>query len=48
VGNLEIKIPLGIPRRKWWIILGWILERGEGVVCTGFIWLRVGTIAGRL
>jgi hypothetical protein len=29
------------------IILKWILERWDGVVRTGFIWLRIGT-SGRL
>jgi hypothetical protein len=27
-----------------WIILGWILERYDGVVWTGLVWLRMGTI----
>jgi hypothetical protein len=26
-----------------WIILGWILERWDGVMCTGLVWLRIGT-----
>jgi hypothetical protein len=26
----EKKTPLGSPRRRWWIILRWILERGWG------------------
>jgi hypothetical protein len=26
-----------------WIILGWILERQDGIVCTGLVWLRIGT-----
>jgi hypothetical protein len=26
-----------------WIILGWILERLDGVMWTGFVWLRIGT-----
>jgi hypothetical protein len=39
----EGKRPLGRPRRRWWIILGWILERWDGVICTGLVWLRIGT-----
>jgi hypothetical protein len=30
-----------------WIILKWILQRQDGVVWTGLIWLRIGT-NGRL
>jgi hypothetical protein len=26
-----------------WIILGWILERRDGVMWTGLVWLRKGT-----
>jgi hypothetical protein len=26
-----------------WIILKWILEKKDGVVRTGLIWLRIGT-----
>jgi hypothetical protein len=26
-----------------WIILGWILERWDGVMCRGLVWLRIGT-----
>jgi hypothetical protein len=25
------------------ILLGWILERWDGVIWTGLIWLRIGT-----
>jgi hypothetical protein len=32
VGKPEGKRPLGRPRRKWWVILGWILERWNGMV----------------
>jgi hypothetical protein len=28
------------------IILKWILEKQDGVVWTGFIWLRTGTSGG--
>jgi hypothetical protein len=26
-----------------WIILGWILEKRDGVKWTGLVWLRIGT-----
>jgi hypothetical protein len=26
-----------------WIIVGWILERLNWVMWTGFVWLRIGT-----
>jgi hypothetical protein len=42
VGKPVGKRPLGRPRREW-IILGWILERWDGVVLTGLVWLRIGT-----
>jgi hypothetical protein len=42
VGNPEGKSPLGRPRRRWGIILGWILERWDGVMWTGLVWLRIG------
>jgi hypothetical protein len=29
-----------------WIILRWILERQDGVVWTGLVWLRIGTKGG--
>jgi hypothetical protein len=31
-----------------WIILRWILERYDGVVWTGLVWLRIGTSGGLL
>jgi hypothetical protein len=31
----------------WWTILKWILERYDGIVWTGLIWLRIET-SGRL
>jgi hypothetical protein len=37
------KRPLGRPRRMWLIILGCILERWDGVMWTGLVWLRIGT-----
>ena len=30
------------------IILRWILRKWEGVVRTGWGWLRIGTVGGRL
>jgi hypothetical protein len=47
VGKPEGKRPLGRPRHRWWIILGWILERWDGVMSTGLVWLRIG-IGGEL
>jgi hypothetical protein len=29
-----------------WIILKWILERYDGVVWAGLIWIRIGTSGG--
>jgi hypothetical protein len=43
VGNPEGKRSLGRPRRRWLIILGWILERWDRVMWTGLVWLRTGT-----
>jgi len=43
VGKPEGKIPLGRPRRRWRIILRWIFGKWEGVVGTGWSWLRIGT-----
>jgi hypothetical protein len=48
VGNPEGKRPLGRPKRRWRIILRWILERWDRVVWTGLIWLRLGTGGGPL
>jgi hypothetical protein len=31
-----------------WTILKWILEREDGMIWTGLIWLRVGTSGGLL
>jgi hypothetical protein len=43
VGKPEGKRPLGRPRCRWCIILGWILERWDGVMWTGLVWLKIGT-----
>jgi hypothetical protein len=48
VGKLEGKRPLGRPRRRWVAILKLILERHDGVVWIGSIWLRIGTTGGFL
>jgi hypothetical protein len=42
VGKPEGKRPLGRPRSRWVDILGWILERWDGVMWTGLVWLRIG------
>jgi hypothetical protein len=44
-GKPEGKIPLGRPR---WTILKYILESYDGRVCTGSIWLRIGSSGGLL
>jgi hypothetical protein len=38
----EGKRPPGRPRCRR-ILLGWILERWDGVMWTGLVWLRIGT-----
>jgi hypothetical protein len=43
VGKPEGKRLLGRPRRRFVDILGWILERWDGVMWTGLVWLRIGT-----
>ena len=48
MGKPEGKRPLGRPRRRWDIILRWILRKWEGVVGTGWSWFRIGTGGGRL
>ena len=48
VGKPEGKRPLGRPRRRWRVILRWILRKWEGVVGTGWSWLRIGTGGWRL
>jgi hypothetical protein len=46
VGKPEKKRPLGRLNTGGWVILKWILERYDGVVWTGLIWLRIGTSEG--
>ena len=48
VGKPEGKRPLERPRRSWGIILRWIFRKWEGVVGTGWSWLRIGTGGGHL
>ena len=48
VGKPEGKRPLGRPRRRWWIILGWISRRLEVGMWTGLGWPRIETGGGRL
>jgi hypothetical protein len=48
VGKPEGKRPLGRPRRGRGIILRWIFRKWEGVLGTGWIWLRIGTGGGHL
>jgi hypothetical protein len=43
VGKPEGKIPLGRPRRRWVDNIRMDLERWDGVMWTGLVWLRVGT-----
>ena len=38
----------GDPDADWRIILRWILRTWEGVVCTGWRWLRIRTRGGHL
>jgi len=48
VGKLEGKRPLGDPDADGRIILRWILRKWEGLVGTGWSWLRIGTGDGHL
>ena len=48
VGKPDGKRPLGRPKRRWEVILRWIFRKWEGVVGTGWCWLRIGTGGGRL
>ena len=46
VGKPEGKRPLGRPRLDGRIILRWIFRKWEGVVGTGWSWLRIGRVGG--
>jgi hypothetical protein len=48
VGKLKRKRPLGRPRHRWWIILGWICRRGDVGIWTGLGWPMIETGGGRL
>jgi hypothetical protein len=44
VGKPEGKRPLERSRRRWVdSVLGWILERWDGMMWTGLVWLRIRT-----
>ena len=47
-GVPEGKRPVGRPRRRWKIILRWIFRKWDGVVGTGWSWLRIGTSGGHM
>ena len=47
-GKPEGKRQLGRPRRRWEDNIKMDLEEVEGVVGTGWSWLRIGTVSGRL
>jgi len=42
------KVHLKDPGVDGRIILRWIFRRWDGRVCTGLIWLRIGTVGGHL
>jgi hypothetical protein len=48
VGKPEGKMPLGRPRRRWENNIKMIIRKLEGVVGTGWSWLRIGTGGGHL
>ena len=48
MGKPEGKRPLGAQDVDGKIILRWIFRKWEGVVGTGWSWLRIGTGGGRL
>jgi hypothetical protein len=48
VGKPEGKSPLGRPIRRWEDNIKWIFRKLEGVVGTGWSWLRIGTGGGNL
>jgi hypothetical protein len=43
VGKTGGKRPLGSPRRRWMDNIRMNLERWDGVMWTGLVWLRIGT-----
>jgi hypothetical protein len=47
VGKPEGRRPTWIPSHNWEEDnVRWILEEWDGVACTGFIWLKIGTSSG--
>ena len=48
VGKPEGKSHWGDQDVDGMIILRWIFRKWEGVVRTGWSWLRIGTVGGRL
>jgi hypothetical protein len=44
VGKSKLKIPLGVPRSSWWIILKQILSENGGVVCLDLCCSRQGAV----
>ena len=48
VGKPEGKRPMGRPRRRWEDNIKMGLQELEGVVGTGWSWLKIGTGGGRL
>jgi hypothetical protein len=46
VGKQEGKRPFGRPRRRWEDNIKMDLQELEGVVGTGWSWLRIGTSGG--
>jgi hypothetical protein len=48
VGKPEGKRPLGRPRRRGGIMLGWIFKKWDVGVRTGLGWLRIGIGGARL
>ena len=47
-GNLRERDLWGDPGVDGRIILRWIFRKWEGVVGTGWSWLRIGTVGGHL
>jgi len=47
-GNLRERYHWGETDADGRIILRWIFEKWEGVVGTGWSWLRIGTVGGHL
>ena len=48
VGKSDRKKPLGRPRRRWVDNIKMVFRKWEGVVGTGWSWLRLGTGGGHL